>query len=332
MRGACARSSIAGLACQDSSTIDGTILSPWRVGNRALSGIQSFPACDAALRSADDDRPWCTTARSGRWEDGWDFCAPGCARSCPRATSAGKRCLAEWAVDDQVVRGCTTRNALFEWCATAASGDYRDGWGWCAPGCLEHARPPPSPPTSPPPSSRTDCQRATFGAERCLDRWTYRGVAFSQCTTAFSRSGAAWCKTYEEAISAEGEVAPGDEDGFNSAFGWCKPGCWEAARALSCQRTTTYGKPCLSPSWIYLNHRYEGCTSEDGGGYECVRAGASRSAARSRPWPRKALAVQGAALVFLIGALAARHGAQGRSQVPPLFPTGVGRCSESEAP
>lgn len=270
----CRRTTIAGYVCQPFASIDSTG-SLWKFNNRTWEGTRTFEACDTRLVAAGDSRPWCVTALSGRWVDGWDFCTPACESPCARTTKSGTRCLDDWIVDGALVSACTKRDTLFEWCATASSRKWEDGWDWCAPGCLEHARPPPSPP-APPPSPPADCQRLTYSSERCLDSWQFKGQPFSQCTTEFSSSGAPWCKTYEEP-----NIAGSEDDAFNSAWGWCKPGCAER-KSPGCPRSTTYGQPCL-PVWTFDNFRHYGCSMEGAGGFEwCMLVDAPLSRASMR--------------------------------------------------
>ncbi|KAJ1617590.1 hypothetical protein T492DRAFT_1098653 [Pavlovales sp. CCMP2436] len=257
----CRRSTSTGLACQPTAVVQGTD-STWRLSDHSWEGPRTFAACDLRLTaSTEDRRPMCVTALSGAWEDGWDYCEAGCTPACQRVTTSGARCLAEWTYAGKVrAIGCTTHDALSSWCATNSTTDYRKGWGYCASGCFEHARPTPGLPPLPP-SQQLDCQRLTSTRERCLESWQHKGASFRQCTTAFSSLSSPWCKT------ADAPVEPGEDESFNSAWGWCKPGCAEAPPKQPCPCMTRFVKPCLE-QWTYANYRHYGCTTEDAGGFE----------------------------------------------------------------
>lgn len=261
----CERLSAAGFLCVASAVINATG-SNWLLDGDSWTGVHSLAACDPRATRVGSDRALCVTAVNGDWQEGWDACKDeSCYEPCERMTKDGKRCLSRWNLNGSIVAHCTTANVISaaEWCATADSGDWRDGWGWCASGCVANSLPPPAPPSSPPaPYGR--CQRRTKWNVRCLDSWHFKGQVFHQCTRNDSSTGEPWCMTYDEYGMSRG-LSKRD-----SVWGWCAPGCVDdLAAADECHRTTLSGAPC-EREWAYDNHRHVGCIREDSGFEWCM--------------------------------------------------------------
>ena len=191
---------------------------------------------------------------------------------CTRMTTDGQECAPRWSFEGASYAGCTLNNSFVagtDWCVTstraAELGDraWQEGWGVCAPGCVE---------TTPAP-----CPRVAQSGARCRDRWEFGHVAFRGCSTHLGR--AEWCAVdsagadgaaaafaweYCKPLSAacrRGELPPGADMTAIVASPPPPPPVWRDTRALGrCQRVTEWGARCYD-TWHYKGELQHQCTT-----------------------------------------------------------------------
>mmetsp|Transcript_31992 Transcript_31992/g.74658 ORF Transcript_31992/g.74658 Transcript_31992/m.74658 type:complete len:267 (-) Transcript_31992:398-1198(-) len=188
---------------------------------------------------------------------------------CTHVTRDGQECAPAWDFEGVGYAGCTLNNSAtagVEWCVTSKNADWHEGWGVCAPGCLE--------------ALPTPCPRIAQSGAKCRERWEYKNVVYRGCTTHLGRGE--WCATQADAT---GPDAPSVGE---LSWEYCKPlsaACLrdglpkgaDASMVLAsppppppiirdtrtvdrCQHVTDWGEKCFD-TWHYKGLLQHQCTT-----------------------------------------------------------------------
>lgn len=149
---------------------------------------------------------------------------------------------------------------------TSVHADWHEGWGECAPGCVEQQHAP--------------CARVALSGARCRARWQFHNVRFRGCTTHLGR--AEWCQTEPaeggrsdevsdflpweycaplSTVCRRGELPPGADPSAIAASPPPPPPVVRDTRSVErCQRVAAWGTKCYD-TWHYKGQLQHQCTT-----------------------------------------------------------------------